>query len=305
MNNLNNNCSSFVRICRCIIDYSLFFLVLSSVSLFLPGFINNIPYWLLLLLLPIFFAPIEALLLSTWGKTLGMAFFGKSITDSKGNKLSFWQALKRALFIGRKKSAVVYHQKRGKIAGFLAILVCVVGVFSTPLSKDRLLNICSVHQSVNGWMHYSAKGLNFSADFPSKPDKIAKQLEITSVRRTLDYDEFKSQPDPNISYSVSYIELPKKWGIFSSSTLLKGALSVITESSFEAQVVSKSFTNHKRYPALDYRLKLGEEAVQGRLILVGTTIFKVEILYNPSKFTKDIDLHKAEFLDSFDYTQLT
>lgn len=300
MNSLNKIISKgllFIKVFRRIVDYSLFYLVLSTLALFLPGFVHSIPVIILIAILIVLFACIEAVFISTWGKTPGMALCGLAVRNVEGKKLSFKEAFEWVFFLRRGKQ-VILHQRWGIILGFLASLACILGVISTQDFKNSWKTY-GPHQTVSGWVHHLSKEAGFSADFPSRPVKESKVMEITSVRRTLNYDEFVSRTSPYISYSVGAIELPKKWSVFSSSTLLKGALTVLTESSFEAQLMGKAFTSHMRYPALDYRIKQGEQEIHGRLILIGSTLYKLAVTFNPSQLGPDADLHKSEFFDSF------
>ena len=296
-----NKPAAFIQICRRLIDYSLFYLILNALSQFLPGIFSEFSQILLVVMLIILFAPVEALFLSTWGRTPGMFLCGITLRDVLGKKLTFRKAFKWALFLERRKNEVVAEQKKGKVLGIIASLICLMGVFTASGLKDSLLQ---THETINGWVHYTSKEAGFSADFPAKPTQEQKVLEITSVRRNLNYDEFMARSNENVVYSISYIELPKKWGVFSSSTLLKGALTVITESSFEAKLASKSLTSFMHHPALNFHIKEGENEIKGRLVLVGTTLYKLSVTYNPSQTTQDTDLNIDQFLNSFDHKSI-
>jgi hypothetical protein len=56
-------------------------------------------------------------------------------------------------------------------------------------------------------------------------------------------------------------------------------------------------TKHRTFRALDFHLTQGEEEVQGRLILVGATLYRLTVVYPPSLAHQ---LQKTEFLDSFE-----
>jgi hypothetical protein len=100
-----------------------------------------------------------------------------------------------------------------------------------------------------------------------------------------------------VYYSISYLELPRKWKIAGASRLLQGALDLIIEHIPGAKLLYKNMTKHKSFKALDFHFSQGEEDVQGRLILVGMTLYRLTVVYPPSLAHQ---LQKTEFLDSFE-----
>ncbi len=129
-----------------------------------------------------------------------------------------------------------------------------------------------------GWTHFTSTKGDFTAIFPSKPSKEQKQLEIPQVNQVLDYEEIASRPTRQDIYSISALELPKKWMFLKTATILDGALTVLIGNiSTEAELLSKEFTRHGSYSAIDYQITLPKQTIQGRLILVGRKLFKIEI----------------------------
>ncbi len=66
----------------------------------------------------------------------------------------------------------------------------------------------------------------------------------------------------------------------------------------ETVLLNKNMTKHRNLRALDYHLTQGEDEVQGRLVLVGTTLFRLTAVYPPSLAHQ---LQHDEFVDSFMY----
>jgi hypothetical protein len=125
----------------------------------------------------------------------------------------------------------------------------------------------------------------------------SKEVTVPNTDKSVNYNEYTSQHAKNVSYAVSYIDLPKKYGFVSSKRILKGVFDVMLKADKESTLISKDHTGHKQYGALDYRLKKGEEEVMGRLIRVGKRIYKLTVTYPPS--VADQLPHK-EFMGSFD-----
>ena len=145
---------------------------------------------------------------------------------------------------------------------------------------------------------YSAEG-KFSVEFPTDPLLETNQLEIECANRTIDYNEYKSihKENEDISYAVSFIDLPKKWRFFSANTILKGAMGVILDNETESTLIEKNFSTYQGIPALDYHLKNNyEQETHVRLVLVGSRLYKLTVTYPTSMAG---ELHPSEFLESF------
>ena len=160
------------------------------------------------------------------------------------------------------------------LVGCLFTLVAIFGkaIIQFPETFEKEI-------STRSWVHYTSSEGDFTADFPSKPKVEQKQLEIPQANRTVDYQEVKSNHRDHVTYSVSAIELPKKFNFFGSNTILKGALSVVQDNLHgKTKLVSKKLTKHGNYPAIDFHLLEGMKDVKGRLVLVGSKLFKIEFI---------------------------
>ena len=93
------------------------------------------------------------------------------------------------------------------------------------------------------------------------------------------------------------MDLPKKWKLAGSSRLLQGALDLIMKHTLGSELLFKSMTKHKNFKALDFHLSQGQEEVQGRLILVGMTLYRLTVVYPPDLAHQ---LQHDEFIDSFE-----
>ena len=88
------------RMAAKVIDYCLFYIVMTFLSLFLPFYVEEIYYLIFAVCLPILWIPFEALFISKWGTTPGKKFFGLQVKNHLGGKLPFWIALKRSSYLG-------------------------------------------------------------------------------------------------------------------------------------------------------------------------------------------------------------
>ena len=282
---------------RCI-DYCLFYIVATYLSLFLPFYIEEIYYLLFAVLLPLIWIPIEAFCMAQWSTTPGKKIFGLQVRTHIGGKLPFWLCLKRASLWGIRPG--VLKQKtigiKRKFVGYVVLLASIFGAgfqqelsdFSTGYAK---------HQTVDGWIDYSSEKGGFRVLFPTDPQEESKIISLPEQNRNLNYHELKSLQNGKISYSVSFMKLPKKWKLAGSSRILQEALDGIVEHTSGAKLLTKSFAKYQSYRALDFHITQDGEEIQGRLIMVGTTLYRLTVSYPPSYANQ---LQHQEFLSSFE-----
>ncbi len=278
-------------------DYAICFLGLAFAALLTPFAEDGILYLSLLAAIPFLWILPEALLLSTLGSTPGCALFGISPERNQA-KLSWKEALLVSLFLG-KRIGVQWIRCNKSLPNFISRIAigCLV-IFGAVFVKAILEFPKEFQRQVpfKSWVHYTSSEGDFTADFPSKPMVEQKQLEIPQANRTLDYQEVKADHSDQVTYSVSALELPKKWSFFGSNTVLKGALSVLVDNLPGAKLVNKKLTKHGEHPAIDFHIHEHATDTKGRLVLVGSKLFKIE-------YTQPTDQESSEkgsaFIDSF------
>ncbi len=183
-----------------------------------------------------------------------------------------------------------------KIAAAGAMLVVVAGGVFLGMTVADFPAAFEQHERSINWIRYTSAEGKFSVDFPSYPELEFKHLEVPSGGKTLDYNEYKSYQTQQVYYSVSYLNFPGKWRLVGSKTLLKKALDLILDADRGTQLIDKQFVDHQDLSALQFHYKRGEEEIHGRLILVGTTLFKVTAV-SPFSIAQQFPPHS--FLDSF------
>lgn len=289
----------FYQIFAGLLDYSFFFLFgscFSLVFLYAPEIYFNLFFPLVI---PLLWAPIEAFLLVTAGTTPGRMFFGLSVLNPDGSRLSWKQALKRSFFIGKRPGKVIrstFLRLRRKIFGALLIIGCIFG----GMFGIAIKNFNQQHDpfgSLPGWVDSSTANERFAIDFPKDPELQTKQLDVPKAGQTIDYQEY-SVDAKDLNYSVSYVDFPGKWRLLGSNTLLKKSLELFVAHDKEPQeLVSFEFAKHKEHPAINFVIKKEDQDIHGRIVLVGTTLYKLAVAY-PSEIEEKLR-HQA-FLDSFE-----
>jgi len=264
-----------------------------------PFYVEDMYYLGFALILPAVWAPIEALLISKTKTTLGKALFGIRIETHLAEKLPFWISLKRSLFLGRRPG-IIRQKKVGAVRallGFTILCSILVGSYFEKEIASFSLGF-EKYRNVEGWKEYKSADGKFTVHFPEDPLHETGILPVPSQRKNLSYEEFKSFQTKKVYYSVSYIELPKKWKMAGANRLLKGALEIMVKESPDTALLSNNMTRHGNLRAIDYHLTQGEEEVKGRLVIVGTTLFRLTAVYPPSLAHQ---LQHEEFVDSFIY----
>ena len=288
-----NRPTFLARFCSRTIDYCLFFGLGLLVSLAVPFDATAMFYLVAALATPIVFIPFEALLLRVWGKTPGKALFGFKL----GSKLSFGEAFRRALLFGKRPGFFTQkppHALRIVFGYALTLALLGFSVFSKNITEYTIG--CEKQQKISGWVHYCAKDAGFHVNFPSDPQVEAKEVTLPRSSGSVNVNEYTSQKGSNVTYSVSYMDLPKKWAFVSSKRILRGVFDVIMKLESATQLNSKEFATHNDNTAMNFSYKKGDEEVVGRLIRVGQRLFKLTISY-PSSLSERPISH--EFLDSF------
>lgn len=272
-----------------LLDYGLFYFCSVFLSLMAPVEVNENFYLIFALAVPFIWAPLEAVLLKNWKTTPGKKLFGISISE-----LSWSDSFKRAFFLG--KPGRIVSQPISFWRYVIALMIACSAGSALFYGKDLSEVAVEYEHRVagSGWVQYISDDGKFSVQFPKKPEVASKTIDVPNGD-PINLSEFKAEKDA--SFSVSYLELPKKWRIFSSNTLLKGAMKVVQEHMPGTQLIDKKIVKHKNYPAMDFRMKEGENEIEGRLILVGNTLYRLMVVYYPDT---PRDQQHQTFVDSFD-----
>lgn len=277
-------------------DYGLFYFVGVILSLMLPFDFQDKFYFTFALQVPVLWAFVEAILLSSWGTTPGKLLFGVVVRDESGNKLSFLQSLQRAFFFGKRPGSIQYKKKIHGWRYLIALVVTISCASSLFLGKGLTdVAVQFEKRMVGEWIQYASDDGRFTVNFPKQPKVEAHSYEVPDSQQSLEMSELKAKSDA--VFSVSYVELPKKWRIFSAGTLLKAAMEVVRAHTPDAELLDTNRIKHKDYPAMDFRMKEGENEIEGRLILVGSTLYKLTVTYPPKA---SHEMQHETFLNSFE-----
>lgn len=291
---INNWFRALARFC----DYSIFFLALGAITLFLPYFYGPFFYYYLAGAVPFLWVPVEALLISRLGTTPGKAFFGLSVRNAIGSNLPYTEALKWSLFLP-STSGIVRQKAVSWKRKFCAFVTS--SAFVTAAIYGNVLALWSVGLekgiSPEGWVKYSSEDAGFKISFPTDPEAASKELVIPDSGKVLPYKEITSDENQKIYYSVTHLDLPRKWRLAGNTTLLKGVLDQMVKHTPGSELIEKEFKMFGHHRVLDFRMKEGEDEVKGRLIIVGGTLYKLTISYPPSHSK---ELEGNPFLGSFE-----
>lgn len=270
-------------------DYGLFYFVTVFISLVLPIELESQIFILWALLVPFAWAPIEMLSFKFYQSTPGKKLFGLSLPP-----LTWKESFKWAFLFQRS------HRLLVKTIGFKRYVIALIlasSAGSALFLGDDIAKVAVHYEqqvAAEGWVQYISDNGKFQVHFPKKPQPASQTFDVPNGE-PLNLSEYKAHQEAE--FSVSYLDLPKKWKLFSSNTLLKGAMKVVLEHMPAAELVDQKLVKHKNYPAMDFRMKEGDNIIEGRLILVGNTLYKLWVVYFPD--TPREQQHET-FLGSFE-----
>ena len=195
---------------------------------------------------------------------------------------------------------------------FILILILAMigfgGYFLYTHSKKPQKHMLNLHRVVKKgvefkkWISFNSKDENFSASFPKKPKFDSRALPIPGSDSFLPYKEYLCRLDGDVHFSVSYTTLPEEWLKYGNSLILGGALKVIMHELGKTELVGKETTKFKSFPALDYEhytvAEGGQTETAGTLVLVGNTLYKVEMTY-PLEFHSQVEDQLSNFIENF------
>ena len=318
------------RICAKLLDYFWFW---SFLLLIIDAFDGSL--WLyaaMTVFLPLLFIPIEATLLFLFRTTLGKILFGFRFKRSLTFKESLYMTTKKALLLTPlfipplNLFFIFYYIKKYRKSenkwDYICITplernfpkkwgysgLCLLGIITsliafTPEFSYRQLNkVVSLEQPnfiknksfkffSDNWVKVTPDELIFSIFFPKTPKYSEKKHSVPRSSTVLVYKEYMHTGDLN--YSLSFIELPSSWTRWGASLVLKGSLNFLCS---HGKIHHKKKCKHLSFPAMEYQMERDKHLFLGKLVLVGNTIYKIEVELKDSATNSD-DIQK--FINSF------
>ncbi len=190
----------------------------------------------------------------------------------------------------------------------IGAMVAFGGYFFYSHSSKPQQQMLNLHQVVRKgvefkkWITFNPKDENFSASFPKKPKVDSRKLPIPGSDNFLPYKEYLCELDGGVLFSVSYTTLPQEWLKYGNSLVLSGALKAIMLELGKTELVGKEMIKFKSFPALDYEhytvAKESQREAAGTLVLVGNTLYKVEMSY-PLEYHDHVEEQLSNFIENF------
>ncbi|MGL4348353.1 MAG: hypothetical protein ACRCSV_02710 [Chlamydiales bacterium] len=143
----------------------------------------------------------------------------------------------------------------------------------------------------------------FEIAFPSSPSYSCREQLLPKLsQKPIALHEYIAK-DGKAEYKVYTTVLPKKCFRWSKKIILNGALKILTEHArLPKKVLTTKFKKSDRYTILEYTLKqeIGKIQIIGKLILVDTSIYLIEVSIPEIDFTPDRYEKIKEFFQSFE-----
>ncbi|MBS0585715.1 MAG: hypothetical protein JSR76_05385 [Verrucomicrobia bacterium] len=327
---------TFTRIFSKVLDYTWF---VSLLLFFLEEQQANIWFSLaLILLVPILFAPVEALLLKLFGTTLGKIAFGLRYEKKLSWKDAFFLAFQAALLVQPLLIPGVnfvfaflylkewrrYGKKRWNPRGkphivrkfpsffpyaCLVTLSLIVSIFSftSDWVVDEAYRITSTEKP--GFFkrynsYFSSEGETWTR---ISPDNLSFSILFPKDPAFREI----TRPVPKSNLTLHYQEYSHKDKITYTigctqlpKSWTKWGSGLVFKGAFhflygdDAKVNRKKKTSHANFPALEYEITKGKEKITGKLVLVKETLYKVEISQKEA-LTEEEQAFAEKFFASF------
>jgi hypothetical protein len=267
------------------VNYAFWLLVLTLVEDQTSLYISNLWLWLLAPIMMVIFGTLSARYFKT---TVGFALMRIKMKPP----VNFKEALIAALPWTKPKN-LDYSQTIPSWRYFIASLI---GASALVLQyNDPVYGFSSSGNLQNSsWVQYTHEQKGFSIYFPDDPKEENKPL-TPSGDTGLEYTEMSSKEKKG-TYSVSFLKMPKKWGLAGDNTILKVSLDLIAKNTPNAQIVDRKMTTYQGLKAIDYTIKVDNKEMTGRLLVHKNTLYKLNIEYPEGASNKVL---KDDFLSSF------
>lgn len=266
-----------------VVNYAMWLLTLSVIE---DQSSLSLPQWMLWALAPLMMVLFGTLSAYYFKTTFGFKLLRIDIQPPISWKDAFIAALPWT------RPSKLVERKKVPFWRYLTAIAISVGALSLQFN-DPVYGFSSGSSMVNSsWVQYTHEQKGFTVFFPDEPQEAKKPL-TPSGETGLNITEMSSKEKKRI-YSLSFIKLPKKWGLAGDNTILKVALDLIVKHTPEATLVSKQLTNYQGLKAIDYTMIVDGKEVSGRLLMHGNTLYRLNVEY-----PQGAKVAKEEFLSSF------
>lgn len=266
-----------------IVNYAVWLLVLTLIE---EQSSLSLSQWMLWLLAPFMMVLFGALSTYYFKTTVGFKLLEINIKPPIGWKDAFISALPWT----RPKKLI----ESKKLPKWRYVTACAIALVALVLQfNDPVYGFSSQSSMVNtSWVQYTHEQKGFTIYFPEEPKEAKKPL-TPSGETGLNITEMSSK-EKKRTYSLSFIKLPKKWGLAGDNTILKVALDMIVTHTPNAKLEAKQITNYKGLKAIDYTMVVDGKQESGRLLIHGNTLYRLNV-----ESPHGAKVAKEEFLSSF------
>lgn len=143
----------------------------------------------------------------------------------------------------------------------------------------------------------------FQIKFPSSPSYSFKEQLLPKLsQKPITLHQYIAK-DGIFEYKVYTTILPKKCFRWGRKFILKGALEILTQNALlPKKILNTTFKKSEKYSILEYTLqqKAGKIQTIGKLILVDTSIYLIEVSISETELTPDYYEKITKFFQSFE-----
>jgi hypothetical protein len=267
------------------VNYAFWLLILTLIEDQTSLYLSPVLLWALAPIMMVVFGTLSARYLKT---TLGFKLLRIELEPPVDWKSAFLAALPwtKPDNLRLKDSIPVWRYGVALLIGASALFL----QFNDPVygfsSKSSMNN--------SSWVQYTHDEKGFSVYFPDEPNEVEKPLNPTGDSG-LNYTEMSAK-EKKKTYSLSYLKMPKKWGLAGDNTILKVSLDLIVKNTTGAVLVERKMTDYQGHKAIDYTLMSNGKEISGRLLIHQNILYKLNIESPKGSSNKEA---REAFLASF------
>lgn len=165
--------------------------------------------------------------------------------------------------------------------------------------QSKISELLGAICGMENWIRFSPEAENFSILFPKSPSSKTHRIPIPGSSDFLTYQEYKVEQKDDNHFSVSHMTLPRKWTKWGASLTLKGAFKLIMQRVKYTKILGKRSNEFKGHPSLDYKHQSAQTETIGKLILVQSTLYRVEMT-SPLNSENIVKEKALNFIRSFE-----
>ncbi|HVX90503.1 MAG TPA: hypothetical protein VHC20_02585 [Candidatus Paceibacterota bacterium] len=171
------------------------------------------------------------------------------------------------------------------MVGGIALLALIMGVIFMIGRQYFGLEVVTTNPGtdVTAWSVFRAPIEHFEIKFPSTPSESTGSFPATSTLDAVPYTEYAAKDVNGDYYAVSVETFPTATDVSNASAFLESIVSA-SATDAHATAVKTQDGRYGTYPSVDYSYKSGTYYLRARAVLVGHSVYFVQLVSGGNTF---------------------